>query len=180
MPEAVSNAELAAFLDVTPSTIGDLAAKGRVVRIGRGKYDLKASTRAYVGHLREAAAGRAATNEELRAEKIRLTAAQADMAEMTKAERALTMVDVREFENRWSDEMSRLRQAFLSLSTKISAALPGLTRHEVVVVDETVRLLLERLSEGAADSSPPPAGDDAVPGKPARGTREPRQKRTGS
>jgi len=148
--EAVSNADLAAYLDVTPSTIGDLAAKGRVVRTGRGKYDLKASTRAYIGHLREAAAGRVATNEELRAEKIRLTAAQADMAEMTKAERALTMVDVREFEDRWASEIVKLRAQLLTVSGKVAMALPQLTPHEVREIDRVVRNAMTAIAEGDA------------------------------
>lgn len=149
MTEAVSNAELAAFLDVTTGTIGDLAAKGRVVRIGRGKFDLKASTRTYIGHLRNAAAGRPATSEDLRAEKIRLTAAQADMAEMTKAERAEVMVSVKEFEDAWDHEILVLRQGLLGLADKIAMAHPHFTRHEVGTIDATIRLMLERVSDDA-------------------------------
>ena len=61
---AVSAAELADFFGATTQTVRDLASKGVVVRVGHGKYMLRASNRAYISQLRQQAAGRAASDDE--------------------------------------------------------------------------------------------------------------------
>lgn len=147
MPEAVSNAELAAYLDVTPSTIGDLAAKGRVVRLARGKYDLRASVRAYVSHLRTSAAGRPGTKEDLTAEKTRLTKAQADRAEMERDEKAKVMVNVKLFEDRWAQEVAIFRQIMMGVPSSMAEALTGVSRHDTRVMEDVMRDALERCAD---------------------------------
>lgn len=59
----VATADLVDFFGVSDQTIANLTAKGVLARVGRGRYHLRASTRAYIGHLREQAAGRAAGDE---------------------------------------------------------------------------------------------------------------------
>lgn len=171
MSEAVSGVVLAAHLDVTPSTIANLAAKGHVVRVGRGKYDLQASTRAYIGHLRESAAGRLGTNEELRAEKIRLTAAQADRAEMERDAEAEVMVNVKEFETRWANEMVVIRQGLLGLAAKIAEANPHFTRHEILSIDSTIRAMMERVADDAETHLDANATKDERSGRLTRRSR---------
>ncbi len=58
----VSTADLVDFFGVSDQTIANLTAKGVLVRLSRGRYHLRASTRAYIAHLREQAAGRAASD----------------------------------------------------------------------------------------------------------------------
>jgi len=149
MLDACSNDEMAALIGVNPRTVRDLAARDLLVKIGRNKFDPRASLPRYCQHLRDAMTGRPATSEELRAEKIRLTAAQADMAEMAKAERADLMVSVKEFEDRWGHEVTALRQGLLGLANKISVACPHLTKHEVLTVDGVIRETMERVAEEA-------------------------------
>lgn len=59
----VGAAELADFFGATTQTVRDLTSKGIVVRVGHGRYMLRASNRAYIAHLRAQAAGRAASDD---------------------------------------------------------------------------------------------------------------------
>ena len=152
MSEAVSAIDLAAYLDVTPSTIANLAAKERVVRLGRGRYDLKASIRRYCGHLQEAAAGRPSPNDELRTEKKRLTKLQADKAQADLDAINGSTVNVKVFEDRWATEMVKLRARLLAVSTGVAMALPHLTTHEVQKIDRVLRDAMTEVGGGDDDA----------------------------
>ncbi len=60
----VRGGDLADFFGVSGETISALTKKGVVVRVGYGTYALRASTRGYIAHLREQAAGRAAADDD--------------------------------------------------------------------------------------------------------------------
>lgn len=149
MSEAVSGVVLAAHLDVTPTTVAALAAKGRVVRVARGQYDLQASTRAYISHLRQVAAGRPSQNDELKAEKKRFATAQADLKEMERDAKAEVMVDVQEFSDAWDREIFMLRQRVLGMADKIAEAHPHFTRHEVLSIDGVIRAEMDQVADDA-------------------------------
>jgi phage terminase Nu1 subunit (DNA packaging protein) len=149
MNETASNAEMMELFGVSDRTVAKHAASGIFVRVGRGQYDVKASIRTYAEHLRSAASGRPSTNEELRAEKIRLTAAQADRAEMDRDAEAEVMVNVKEFDDAWGHEIVKLRQGFLGLANKIAEAHPHFTRHEIHTIDEVIRAMMERVADDA-------------------------------
>jgi phage terminase Nu1 subunit (DNA packaging protein) len=79
--ETVTEKELAEFFDCSTRRIRQLATTGIAVREGRGRYLKDASTRSYIKHLRESAAGRTNSSESglnLPDESARLKAAQAE------------------------------------------------------------------------------------------------------
>lgn len=61
---AVTARDLAEMLGVTTKTVAEFANRGVLARVGHGRYLLWASIGAYVTHLREAAAGRAAGGDD--------------------------------------------------------------------------------------------------------------------
>jgi phage terminase Nu1 subunit (DNA packaging protein) len=84
--KTVDAEELGSWLDVNPRRVRRLAERGIVERAGRGQYRLRASVAAYLGHLREVAAGRGPATgpgaHDLVSERARLAKEQADHQEM--------------------------------------------------------------------------------------------------
>jgi hypothetical protein len=80
----VGSGELADYLGVSSQSIAAFANDGKVVRISRGKYDLRASVQTYTSHLREVAAARGGEAQilDLTQERARLAKEQADGQEL--------------------------------------------------------------------------------------------------
>jgi len=81
----LSTSTLAGYFNVSARTIESLAADGVLVRIERGRFDLKDSTRRYTEHLRRSASGRAAAEETAQAKQESLQASARLKTEQQKA-----------------------------------------------------------------------------------------------
>ncbi len=80
-------AEIADHLDLSVRSVSGLKRSGILPDAGRGTNDLNVCRKAYIGHLREVAAGRGSKDGtvDLVAERARLTRAQAEMTERKNA-----------------------------------------------------------------------------------------------
>src|SRR5688500_17296824 len=109
--ETVGSGELADYLGVSSQSIAAFANDGKVVRISRGKYDLKASVQTYTAHLREVAAARGGEAQilDLTQERARLAKEQADGQELKNRQLRRELLPAADVEREWSDILRKVR-----------------------------------------------------------------------
>lgn len=131
----VSTADLVDFFGVSDQTIANLTAKGVLARVGRGRYHLRASTRAYIGQLREQAAGRApadAADEpdrplDLARERALLARVQREGHAMRNAVLRGELISVEDAEAEIGAIIAASKAKLLGLPTRLAPSCIGLT-----------------------------------------------------
>lgn len=150
MIDPVPVSVIAAAFDLSERRIGQLADKGIVARVGRGKFDLLVSTANYCRHLREVASGRGEDSPDLTAERTRLAKEQADRIAIENERTRGQTLDAAEAANRWAAEMVKLRARLLAVPGQIGMALSHLTSHELQEIDRVVRDAMAVIADGDA------------------------------
>lgn len=142
----VGTGELADYLGVSSQSIAAFANDGKVVRISRGKYDLKASVQLYTSHLREVAAARGGETAvlDLTQERARLAREQADGQELKNRQLRRELVSASDVEREWSDILRKVRAGILAVTSRVRASA-GLTATQAVEMDAELRLALKDL-----------------------------------
>ena len=144
--------ELAAHLGVSGKYVQDLITKGVLQRADRGKYDLEECRKAYISHLREIAAGRAANGSlDLGEERARLAKEQADAKEMENAVERGELVYIEDVAKQIGKQTAKVRTKLLSVPTKVAPeAHASATVREVqqIIEDAIVEALNELVGYG--------------------------------
>lgn len=153
LPAVVHESELAALLGITRQRVGELARSGILTRAGRARFDLAASIKAYCANLREHAAkvGRPsqANSDELKAERLRLTKAQAEAQEAKNRLAAGEMVSAETVSREWQSVLRDVRAAVLAVPSRYGATMPHLGPNDIAALDREVRAALEGLADGS-------------------------------
>ena len=134
---------IAKLLDLTDRRVQQLANDGVIPRAERGRYDLIATVQGYVRFLRERAFG-AVANTDSHTEKTRLTAAQANIAEMTEMEMRGELVRAGDVRREIYTASRQIRNTMLTMPDRIASKLvtvdDGLVIHEMLEAEVTVML----------------------------------------
>lgn len=156
----VGAGELADYLGVTSQSIAAFGNDGKVVRVKRGKYDLKASIQTYTAHLREVAAARGGEGGvlDLVQERARLAKEQADGQELKNRTLRRDLVSSSDVEREWSDILRKVRAGILATTSRVRASA-SLTAKQAVEMDAELRLALKDLG---SDQDYPPGGAEGV------------------
>lgn len=143
-----SGAVLADLFGVEERTLRTLADEGKVVKVGRGRYDRDASIRLYVGHLRGVASGRGGDDQvaNLTAERARLAKEQADNWAKRNALQDRDLVSGAEVGARWHAILASLRSRMMAVPSRCRHRLPHLTVTDVAALDRELR---DALTEAA-------------------------------
>ena len=153
IPGIATEAELAALLGVSASTVRTKKREGLMIPAGRGRYDVRKTLHAYLDRLRETA-GRAgnpaagADPDALKAEKLRLTRAQADKEETRVQRERGELVPADAVAREWSTLARDVRNALLAVPSRCGAGLPHLTATDVATIEREIRKALEGLANG--------------------------------
>ena len=148
----VTGATLAGLFACTNRTVTDLAKREVVVRVGRGRYQLRASLENYVSELREKAAGRQdgelSEGGSTRNERHRLTTARANLAELELAERVGAVIPTRAAVGLVSQAISNMKNRLLAIPTKAAPQLLKLTdaRDARAILEQEIEQALAELS----------------------------------
>jgi len=142
-PDNVSAAELGKWIGLSPKAVSE---HSTMVRVGRGRYKLKASIAAYTAHLRAAATGRGSPTAIAR---TRLIEAQASAAETKAATLRGELLPAADVAARWSAILRRVRDGVLASPSRVAGRLPHLTRHDVAEIDDELRIVLTELGHSA-------------------------------
>lgn len=152
---------LAQILDVSPRTIADLDARGKLVRGGpRGHYETLPSIHLYLKNLREQAAGRATTtgitlaDERAKSERI-----NRQIQELKLADLQGQVVPVDEIAASWGTFCTAVRTYLMAVPSKARAKIPHLTAHDA----ETIREICRDTLMDLADEVETVVGGDAAP-----------------
>ena len=155
----VPGSTLAGLFDLDERTIRKLAADGIIVKGGaRGQYQLGASIKAYVAHLREQAAGRLGRDEAIdpATENAKLRREQRRNYELKNAILEGSAVAIDRIEPGWARIVRAVRSGMLAVPGKLAIRLPHLTPHDRQVVEETIR---QQLTDAALSDEPPQTKD---------------------
>ena len=154
IPALATETEMAQLLGVTSNRVRTLARDGMLHRPVRGRYDVRASLKTYIGNLRDKASrmgpGAKSTpaTSELNAEKLRLARQQADKIEIQNAAARGELVKATEVERAWASVLRDVRAAMLAVPSRCGATLPHLTAHDIAEIDRETRNALEGLADG--------------------------------
>ena len=111
----VPRSELAFALSLSETRVAELVKSGVLPKpIGRGKFDLVASTRAYLQY------SRSHTKGTLAEEKTRLTKAKADREELNLAVRSKELIEVATVEKVVFEKARQIRDALQSIPDRIA------------------------------------------------------------
>lgn len=144
--EPVTQEVMADLLDVDPRTVRELVERGLVFRVGRGRYDMRLSVRAYVGHMRAMAAGRGSNSAGLTAERAREARERADHMALKNATMRGELVEADAVEDEWRAGLTDIRARLLAVPGRFFAQMPGLTPADRALLEREVR---EALTEAA-------------------------------
>ncbi len=156
----VGAGELADWLGVSSQSIAAFANDGKVVRVKRGKYDLRASVQTYTAHLLEVAAARGGEAQilDLTQERARLAREQADGQELKNRQARKELVPASDVEREWSDILRKVRAGIVATTSRVRASA-GLTAEQAVEMDAELRLALKELGN---DNDYPTGGATSV------------------
>lgn len=143
----IGGKDLCELLALSSGALTDLKKRGIAVHLGHDAYDLGATVRAYVEHLRGMAAqwGTPDQAAQLTAERARLAKEQADAQALKNAKLRGELVEAGEVERAWSDVLRQVRARILSVPSRLRADLPQAPAETFDAMDRALRDALTEL-----------------------------------
>ena len=156
MDEGVVNArELARFLNVQERRIQQLAREDLVVRVARGRYDLRASVARYVGSLqsRLASQGPELGEDPAEAERTALARVRRETAELELAEKRRKVLDRDQVERLLVSIAVGTQTRILAVPANVAIALAGEEDPQTIQarLDQELRAALTEIAEAGED-----------------------------
>lgn len=148
--ETLDERGMAALTRLSLSQVRTKAREGHFVRASRARYDVAESVGRYIEHLRAIAsrAGPASAGDELKAEKLRLTRAQADKEETRVARERGELVAADAVTREWASLLRDVRNALLAVPSRCGATLGHLTATDIATIEREIRTALEGVAHG--------------------------------
>lgn len=146
----VGHADLCALFDISPAALSELKKRGIAVHVGRDRYDLTLTTRAYIQHLRGMAAGWGTGDDagQLTSARARLAKEQADGQAIKNAKMRGELVEAAEVERTWTDFLRQLRARLTAIPARVMAERPETDPEVIKAIDGAVRAALTDLGNG--------------------------------
>ena len=128
----VSAAVLGDWLACSAAEVRRLAQLGVLTRAAAGRFDLKASVKAYTAYLRrrQAAGSHWEGKGRYAVQRVRLTTAKADLAEMDRQKRAGTLVEAADVKQAWLSILLVVRTRLLAMPNYLAPRLAGKSANE--------------------------------------------------
>ncbi len=165
-----SQSEVAEHLFLNQASVSDLVRRGVLAKAARGAYDLVACRRAYILHIREQAAGRAAVSDDegeesydLVKQRARLAKEQADKTAMENATRRGETITRTDFVRGMQGAFVHVRAKLLGIPSKLAAIIASLDTPRAVQ-DKLTIAIHEALADLAGTR-----GVSSPPGEPGSG-----------
>lgn len=146
LPKTIGAEALADLLGITANRVNALARDGVIPKAGRGKFPLPEAVQSYVAWARINPSGRPPASGALNDEKTRLTAAQADRAELQAARDRGELIPLEEVRREWAAIAVDLRARLLAVGPRVASTL-ALDRPSSARLDEELRAALEDIAD---------------------------------
>ena len=149
----IGGRDLCELLDLSSGALTDLKKRGIAVHLGHDAYDLEATVKAYVQHLRGIAAGWGTADQavQLTAERARLAKEQADAQALKNGLARGELVKADEVTRTWAEVLRKVRARILAVPSRVRNSLPQLTPADVAALDREIRTALEELAHDKAE-----------------------------
>jgi phage terminase Nu1 subunit (DNA packaging protein) len=147
MDAPFSAAALAELVGCSDRNIRDLTKRGILTAVGKNRYDMAASVKAYCAHLRRLAEGRGG---EAAIATGTLARARLGLVEAKNARLRGSLLDCEAVEREWSGILSGIRARLLAVPSRAAQRLPHLGAHDVGEIDREIRVALQELGEDRA------------------------------
>lgn len=146
----VGGKDLCSLFDISPAALTDLKKRGIAVHLAHDSYDLTATTRAYVQHLRGMAAGWGTGDQaaNLTSERARLAKEQADAQAIKNAKLRGELVEASEVERTWADALRQLRARIMAVPSRLRSDLPDIDAQTIDAIDRALRATLTEVGNG--------------------------------
>jgi phage terminase Nu1 subunit (DNA packaging protein) len=155
--EGITGQSLAGLFDVDVRSIQELARDGIVIRAKTcGRYLLAPSTRNYIRHLREVAAGRKGSELNAIDENARLKIAQRRNYDLKNSILEGSAIPYEAIAPAWARVVRAIRSAMLAVPGKARFRLQHLSPRDAEVLNEIIR---DQLTAAALTDEPPPIED---------------------
>jgi len=142
----IGGKDLCHLLGLSSGALADLKKRGIAVHLGHDAYDLEATVRAYVTHLRGVAAGWGSEEQaiNLTAERARLAKEQADAQALKNAALRGELVPAADVERAWGDVLRQVRARILAVPSRLRQSLT-LAPADADLIDRELREALTEL-----------------------------------
>lgn len=145
----IGGKDLCDLLGLSPAGLADLKKRGFAVHVAHDAYDLEATVRAYVRHLRSMAAGwgdddQPTGSSGLTAERTRLAKEQADAQAIKNARARGDLVEAVDVERRWQDILRQVRSRILAVPSRL-VSNQSLLPEDTAALDRELREALTEL-----------------------------------
>lgn len=146
----VGGKDLCDLFEISPAALTDLKKRGIAVHLSHDTYDLTATTRAYVQHLRGMAAGWGTGDQaaNLTSERARLAKEQADAQAIKNAKLRGELVEASEVERTWADALRQLRARIMAVPSRLQSELPDIDPQAIDAMDRALRATLTEVGNG--------------------------------
>lgn len=146
----VGGKDLCSLFDISPAALTDLKKRGIAVHLAHDSYDLTATTRAYVQHLRGMAAGWGTGDQaaNLTSERARLAKEQADAQAIKNAKLRGELVEASEVERTWADALRQLRARIMAVPSRLRSELTDIDPQAIDAMDRALRATLTEVGNG--------------------------------
>lgn len=146
----IGGKDLCDLLALSSGALTDLKKRGIAVHLGHDAYDLAATVRAYVQHLRGVASARGGEDHvlALTTERARLAKEQADSVALKNAALRGDLVPAADVTREWAEVLRKVRAGVLAVPSRLRASLPHLGAADLLAVDAELRKTLEGLAHG--------------------------------
>ncbi len=117
IPSVMNAEDMGELFGIGEQMVTLLTRRGIIAKLGRGRFDVRASIRSYSAHLRQSASGRslAGGSPELAEEKIRLVKEQADREALRNAEKRGELLPAADVKAEWASILTDVRAAMLAI-----------------------------------------------------------------
>ena len=149
LPASVGGSTLAYLFGVSDSYISKMAERSIIPKTGRGQYPFVECLQTYISYLDEGTTGDDDDKTNFQAEKTRLTAAQADKAELDLAVARNEYIPAQEVATAWNRIMGEVKAQMMNLPSKIGPLAVGVQTPEqgFELAMGYIRPMLKELSE---------------------------------
>lgn len=147
----IGGKDLCQLLGLSSGALADLKKRGIAVHLAHDVYDLEATVRGYVQHLRGIAAGRGGEEQglNLTGERARLAREQADAQALKNAALRRELVPAAEVAREWGEALRAIRARVLAIPSRVRSGLPHLPPADMAALDREARSALDDLARNA-------------------------------
>ena len=149
--DSVDAATVGRWLGCSPRMVRQYAEEGRAVRTGPGRFDLEASVRGVVKHLRELASGHRSEGADVVKASAELKQSQKRLVDLRYNQLRAKLISIDEVEAVWSDLILATQFLFRSIAPRFRERAPHLSpQHYEMLQELTQELLREVVIAGKA------------------------------